>query len=94
MQEFCEKLSQFVNWYNAFRPHQSLDGATPLEIYFNETPAHHKPRYEPRKNWPTKSKCAAPQAKLKEPPGTKLQLSVTYFEGNKLLPIIALKKVA
>jgi len=57
-------------------------------------PANQLPRYEPRKNWPESSKCANPQAPLKERPGTKLKLCISYYQGDMLLPIVILKKVA
>lgn len=92
--EFRKSLERYVHWHNAFRPHQGLDGATPLEIYFNETPANQQPRFEPRNKWPESSKCAKPQVPLKEQPGIKLKLIVSYYKGDKLLPIIDLKQAA
>jgi len=92
--EFRKSIERYVHWYNAFRPHQGLDGATSFEIYFNETPANQLPRFEPRTKWPETSKCAGPQALLKERPGIKLKLNISYYQGDKLLPVISLKQVA
>jgi hypothetical protein len=50
----------YIDWFNQHRPHQGLYGATPLEIYEGVTPANIKARYEPRKQWPINSGCAAP----------------------------------
>jgi transposase InsO family protein len=41
--QLAARLPEFVFWYNAVRPHQHLDGKTPLEAWhnvdvFNETP--------------------------------------------------------
>lgn len=33
-------LAEFGNWYNAIRPHQNLDGRTPLEAWNNVDPFH------------------------------------------------------
>lgn len=93
-EEFRKSLQRYVHWYNVFRPHQGLDGATPFEILFNETPANQLPRFEPRTKWPEASKCAGPQAPLKERPGTKLRLNISYYQGDKQLAVISLKQVA
>jgi hypothetical protein len=34
--------------YAWFRPHQGLDGATPAEVYFGQTPAHLSAKPPPR----------------------------------------------
>ena len=92
--EFRKSIERYVHWYNAFRPHQGLDGATPLEIYYNEMPANQKPRFEPRNKWPITSKCAKPQVPLKDQPGSKLKLIISYYKGDKLLPVLSLKQTA
>jgi len=65
-----------------------------ISISLYETPANQLPRYEPRTKWPETSKCAGPQAPLKERPGIKLKLNISYYQGDKLLPVISLKQVA
>ncbi|MBL7215780.1 MAG: transposase [Phycisphaerae bacterium] len=47
-----QEIACYAHWYNKHRPHQSLKGATPLEIYEGVTPANQRPRYEPRRRWP------------------------------------------
>ena len=37
---------------------------------------------------------ANPQAPLKERPGTKMKLCISYYQGDRLLPIVDLQKVA
>jgi hypothetical protein len=63
----------YIDWYNRHRPHQGLDGATPLEIYQNAAPANRRPRHEPRKHWPTDSGCAAPYAEPRPEQGKHLR---------------------
>jgi transposase InsO family protein len=45
---FYSELALFVRWYNAERPHITLAGATPDEVYFARRPACRRPRFEPR----------------------------------------------
>ena len=64
------------------------------EIYENQIPAHYKPRYEPRRRWPVGSPCAAPQVEIKGRPGVRLQLIVTFLDGDQRLPVVELQEVA
>src|SRR6266496_6399977 len=63
------ELSLFMAWYNADRPHTTLQGATPDEVYFGRRPAFRQPRFEPRPGWPRASPCAAPRTLVKGQPG-------------------------
>ncbi len=94
VKEFRKCVENYIQWYNAFRPHQSLDGVIPVEIYYDNIHANQLPRFEPREKWPKTSRCAKPYVPLKERPGIKLKLNISYYQGDKLLPIISLKKVA
>ena len=46
------ELSIYFAWFNEHRPHQSLGGRTPLEVYEGSAPANEMPRLEPRERWP------------------------------------------
>jgi transposase InsO family protein len=35
--DFREAVSWYVDWYNTCRPHQSLDGRTPQDVYSGST---------------------------------------------------------
>jgi len=80
------ELSAYASWFNEHRPHQSLDGRTPLEVYDDLVPANAVRRFEPRTNWPTPSEPNAAAV------GTALV--VTYHEDRRHLPIIELKQAA
>ena len=91
---FQRELHHFVRWYNAARPHMSLQGATPNEVYTDDRPACRRPRFEPRAAWPRGSPCAAPQVLVKGQPGAILNIKVTFLAGRKHLPLVKLSRVA
>jgi hypothetical protein len=94
LEDFQTEVRWIVEYYNWHRPHTFLNGRTPNEACFPNIPANINPRFEPRKRWPTESKCAAPQAPLKDESGTTFSLHISYYEGRKHLPIVELKAVA
>jgi transposase InsO family protein len=91
---FRHELILFRDWYNEHRPHMTLDGKTPNEVYFKRRAANTKPRIEPRENWPRGSPCAKPQTLVAGQPGDRFKLQVDFHEGRKHLPIVALKRAA
>jgi len=88
------ELALYVDWYNGHRPHDTLDSATPDEIYFGRRQASRKPRFEPRRSWPRGSPCAGPQAVVRGRRGNRLELDVSYLVGRRHLPIVELKRAA
>lgn len=75
MDKFRLELSHYVEWYNGHRPHQTLGGRTPQEIYSN---AQLPPPDNP-----------VPNSKL-----PAMELTVSHLHGNRLLPLVELKKAA
>ncbi len=47
-----EVLSEFARWYNEWRPHSRLGGATPCEIFEGVVPAHEQVVFEMRPHYP------------------------------------------
>ena len=88
------EIACYADWYNEHRPHQALNGATPLEMYEGVTAANHKPRYEPRRQWPSDAPCAAPYAPPKPEQGQHLTLIIRFADRHKKLPIIELHEAA
>jgi transposase InsO family protein len=84
----------YTEWYNRYRPHQGLNGATPLEMYEKASPANRQPRYEPRRDWPADSRCAAPYAEPRPEQGNHLCLVLRFADAYKRLPIVELREVA
>ncbi len=88
------ELSSWVRWYNGCRPHMTLGGRTPDEVYFERAPANEKPRHEPRRKYPRDAWCASPQTKVKGRRGVRLRLDVRCFEDRKHLPVIEVRPAA
>jgi hypothetical protein len=91
---FRRELSCFMDWYNGHRPHTSLGGRTPDEVYFHLRPGSRQPRFEPRARWPRGSPCARPRVLVKGVPGARLELVVRFHAGRKHLPIVSLRRAA
>jgi len=88
------ETSAFVRWYNEHRPHSSLDGATPREVYEERRPANRRPRFEPRARYPGDGSCAAPRVGARVRPGAELRVVVSRFEGAEHLPVVDIKRAA
>lgn len=88
------EMAVFIQWYNRHRPHESLEGATPIERYEDSTPANQLPRYEPRCKWPRKARCAQPVVPVKGQRGVKLELVISFIDNHRKLPVLELKKAA
>jgi putative transposase len=91
---FDLELTSFANWYNDSRPHSSLNGKTPQEVYHDVLPANERPRYEPRARWPRSARCASPQAPVSGHCGAPIRLDVRYHRDRKHLPIVDLRLAA
>lgn len=91
---FHRELNLFATWYNENRPHMTLHGATPDEVYFGQRPACQAPRFEPRPVWPRAAPCALPQTLVKGQPGVRLSLHVQFVAGRRHLPQVTLSRAA
>lgn len=91
---FRKEIELIAQWYNTARPHSTLGGRTPDEVYYRHFPACRRPRYEPRLKWPKGSTCARPWALVRGQPGAELELDVELLAGRKHLPVISLRRVA
>jgi transposase InsO family protein len=91
---FRSQLTSFLAWYNDHRPHMRLGGRTPNEVYFSQRPANRRPRIEPRRHWPRRSRCARPQTLVAGQPGDRFTLQVGHLNRQQHLPIVTLRRVA
>ena len=91
---FRGELVAFIDWYNEYRPHTTLGGKTPEEVYHNRYPANRKPRIEPRQRWPRGSPCAKPQTLIAGKPGQRFELVVSFHKKQRHLPVVKLNRAA
>ena len=93
-QDFRNHIGWFLFWYNEFRPHMTLEGKTPSEVYHARPPANEQPRIEPRARWPVTAPCAKPRVPVEGQPGAVFQLQVADHAEQKHLPIVTLQRAA
>ncbi len=93
-ERFRRELTCLVAWYNDRRPHMTLDGKTPNEVYFGLRPANRRPRIEPRKRWPRNAPCAEPSTLVAGQPGDRFTIEIDFHHGRRHLPIVSLKRAA
>ena len=84
---FCASLARLEDWYNEVRPHSSLRGATPDEVFHGRRPANRRRRFEPRARYPAKGAWAAPWAPARAKIGARLELVATPFRARHLAQI-------
>ncbi len=92
--KFLHEVALLVTWYNEYRPHTTLRGQTPDEVYHAQFPANRKPRYEPRAHWPRGSPCAVPWALVRGSPGVQLELDIEFLADRKHLPLVRIQRAA
>jgi len=90
-ESFRRELALFSDWYNRYRPHSTLCGQTPAEIYHGMKPADQNSRFEPRARWPV---CSSPKSPASGEHGATFRLELSHHSGRRHLPIIALKRAA
>jgi putative transposase len=88
------ELEYHMTWHNEHRPHTTLRGRTPDEVYFRRFPANRRPRIESRPGWPRGSPCASPQVLIAGRAGAEFTLEVSHVGGRMHLPIVTLRRAA
>jgi putative transposase len=83
------EVDVFIAWYNGFRPHSGLGGATPNEVFHGRQRAREGPRFEVRGRYPVPR-----GAKLRATKGTVVALSLGRHEGRPHLPVVRLRSAA
>jgi len=91
--EMIRETKLFFEWYNSHRPHMSLNGKTPNEVYFNRRAANAKPRIETRPLAKHSTPCAKPQMCVAGRAGAKVKVLLEFLEGRRHLPIIKVERI-
>jgi len=86
-------LSRYFLWYDTCRPHQSLGGATPAEVWEKIVPANEGGRLEPRARYPDSAPCAAPRVPVARR-CSSLTVKVEFLEGDPNLPVVEIRDAA
>ena len=92
--QFGREIGFIIDWYNEHRPHETLGGKTPDEVFFSRPAANEQPRIEPRRRWPRGSPCAKPQVGIMGSPGDPIVLEIDCLEGRRHLPIVRVRQAA
>ncbi len=92
--QFEREVELIIEWYNEHRPHDTLGGRTPDEVFFSRPPANEQPRIELRPRWPRSSPCAAPHVDIDGEPGDPFVLTIDHLAGRRHLPIIRVRRAA
>jgi hypothetical protein len=90
--EMFHETELFFEWYNDHRPHMTLSGKTPNEVYFGRRAANAKPRIETRPLAKHSTPCAAPRMCIAGRAGAKVKVRLEFLEGRLHLPIIKVER--
>jgi putative transposase len=91
---FHREVSLIIGWYNAHRPHTTLKGATPDEVYCKRRAACRQPRFEPRPDWPRAGPCALPRVLVKGQPGVQLSVILEFPARRRHLARVTITRAA
>ena len=92
--DFEHEVGLVIDWYNEHRPHETLGGRTPNEVYFLRPPANEQPRLEPRRKWPRGSPCSKPHVSMEGDPGDPVTFEIDCLEGRRHLPVLRVGRAA
>jgi len=90
--DFEKELSLWRHGYNSCRPHRTLKGRTPNEIYFNFRAANTLSRIEPRPKVRHSSPCAKPRVMMAGKAGRHVDLRLLFLEGRSHLPVLTIQR--
>jgi hypothetical protein len=91
--EMIHETKLFFDWYNEYRPHMTLNGKTPNEVYYHRHAENAKPRIETRPKAKHSTPCAKPRMCIAGKAGTNIKLHLNFLEGKPHLPIIKIERI-
>ncbi|MDR1479463.1 MAG: integrase core domain-containing protein [Planctomycetaceae bacterium] len=91
--EMIRETKLFFDWYNEHRPHMTLNGRTPNEVYYHRHAANAKPRIETRQKTKHSTPCAKPRMCIAGKAGTKIKPHLEFLGGRLHLPIIKFERI-
>jgi putative transposase len=90
--DFEKELALWREWYNACRPHTTLRGRTPDEIYCNLRAANTLPRLETRPKVRHSTPCAKPRMMMAGKAGRHIDIRLSFLEGRSHLPTLTVRR--
>ena len=87
MHLLCESYRM---WFNGWRPHQGIGGATPLEMFGGNVPARDDVRIEIRERYPLRDARAVARGSPEATRAKLRGLRVTSLDGRQALPLVEL----
>jgi putative transposase len=91
--DMIHETKLFFDWYNAYRPHTTLNGKTPNEVSYHRHATNAKHRIETHPNVKHATLCAKPRMCIANQSGTKIKLRLEFLEGRLYLPIIRVERI-
>ena len=83
-------LESYRMWFNGWRPHQGVGGATPAEIFGGKVLARDEARFEIRERYPLRDARARARGSPEASRATLSGVRVTYLDGHRELPLVEL----
>ncbi len=90
--DFENEIGLWREWYNSHRPHMTLRGKTPDEVYYGLRSSNTLPRIEPRPKARHATPCAKPRMMMAGKAGRKFDLRIGFLEGRTHLPILSVRR--
>ena len=88
-----DKTRLFFEWYNEYRPHTSLKGRTPNEVFFHRRAKNTLPRIETRPSVSHSTPCASPRIMIADKAGVKVKAKFEILGGRSHLPVLHIERI-
>ena len=88
-----EETRLFFEWYNEYRPHTSLNGRTPNEVFFHWRAKNTLPRIETRPLVSHSTPCASPRMIIAGKAGARVKARIEYLGGRSHLPVLHVERI-
>ena len=88
-----EETRLFFEWYNEYRPHTSLKGRTPNEVFFHRRAKNALPRIETRPLVSHSTPCASPRMMIAGKAGAKVKAKFEFHGGRSHLPVLHIERI-
>ena len=88
-----EEVGLFFCWYNEYRPHMSLHGRTPNEVFFHRRAKNTLPKIETRPLVKHSTPCATPRMIIAGKAGAKVKARIEFLGGRSHLQVFHIERI-